>query len=116
MSEKEEKEKKMAEEKIQEKWDKLFWAYNCPLQMWLKNDGTWEVLNYMPRKERVATLGERVTKKELHCFCKNASQILRNLAELFDALADGKIDTIYYPDKKVEDSITNKEGREGTKE
>ena len=34
---------------------------------------------------------------------------MRNLAELFDALAAGKIDTIYYPDEKVGDAISERE-------
>lgn len=93
----------------QENFDELFWEYNCPLQMWHRDDGTWSVVNYMPRKERIVTLGMHVTKKELPVFCKNASYILRNLADLFDALADGKINTIYYPDEKVEDAILERE-------
>ena len=91
------------------RFDELFWSYNCPLQMWHHDDDTWSIVNYMPRKERIVTLDERVTKKELPRFCKNASYILRNLADLFDALADGKIDAIYYPDEKVEDAILERE-------
>lgn len=99
----------MTEEKNMEKFGKLFWAYNCPLQMWRCDDDSWSVLDYMSRKERIATLNERVTRKELPNFCKNTAHILRNLADLFDALADGKIDTIYYPDEKVEDAISERE-------
>ena len=98
----------MAEEDI-ERFDALFWSYNCPLQMWPTEDGTWKVTNYMPRKERIATFDERVTKEELPSFCKNTAHILRNLAGLFDALAVGKIDTIYYPDKNVDDAISERE-------
>ena len=63
----------------------------------------------MPRKERVATLDVWVTRKELPDFCRNTARILRNLADLFDALRDGKIDKIYYPDEMVEDAILEKQ-------
>jgi len=77
----------------EEKFDEVFWSYNCPLQMWKgSDDGTWSVINYMPRKMRIADLSERVTKEELPSFCENTARILRNLAELFDALGEGKID------------------------
>lgn len=99
----------MSEEENQEKFDKLFWSYNCPLQMFPSDNGTWYVLNYMPRKERTVALGEPVTKEELPSFCKNTAHILRNLADLFDALGNGKIDTIYYPDEKVEEAILKRE-------
>lgn len=99
----------MAEEKDQEKFDAVFWSYNCPVQMFSRDDSTWGVTNYMPRKRRIAELGETVTKEELPSFCKNTTRILRNLADLFDALADGKIDTIYYPDEKVEEAIAERE-------
>ena len=99
----------MSEEENQEKFDKLFWSYNCPLQMWHCDDDTWDVINYMPRKERIAALGEKVTKEELSSFCKNTAYILRNLAELFDAIGDGKIVSIYYPDKKMKDAISERE-------
>jgi len=91
-------------------FDELYWSYNCPLQMQHNADNdTWSILNYMPRKERVIRIDERVTKEELPVFCKNAARILRNLAELFDALGEGKIDAIYYPDKNVQDAISEKE-------
>lgn len=99
----------MSEEK-HETFDGIYWSYNCPLQMQHSDDNdTWSVLNYMPRKEQVVYIDERVTKEELPVFCKNAARILRNLAELFDALGEGKIDTIYYPDEKVQDAISEKE-------
>ena len=93
----------------EENFGKLFWSYNCPLQMQHSDDNTWSVINYMPRKERIAALGKKVTKEELPSFCRNTAYILRNLAKLFDALADGKIDTIYYPDEKVKDAISERE-------
>ncbi len=42
----------------------LYWAYNLPLQMWRGDDG-WRVVNYMPRKESVVSLDQRVTKEQL---------------------------------------------------
>lgn len=97
----------------EERFDDLYWSYNCPLQMWYNGiDGTWSVLNYMPRKRKVVVSDEHITKKELPHFCKNAAQILRNLADLFDALGEGKIDIIYYPDEKVEEAILEKEKNE----
>lgn len=99
----------MSEEETQEKFDNLFWSYNCPVQMFPREDGTWDVTNYMPRKQRIVELGETVTKAELPSFCKNTARILRNLAELFDALAADKIDAIYYPAEKVGDAIAERE-------
>ena len=103
------KKKEEDEEESQERFDDLYWSYNCPLQMWPCDNSTWSIVNYMPRKERIATLDERVTKEELPSFCKKTAYILRNLAELFDALGEGKIDTIYYPDEKVEEAVSEME-------
>ena len=93
----------------EEKFGDLYWSYNCPLQMCHNDDDTWSILSYMPRKEKAIWIEQRITKEELPSFCKNTACILRNLAELFDALADGKIDTIYYPDEKVKDAISERE-------
>jgi len=98
----------MTEEGIK-KFGKWYWSYNCPLQMWHCDNNTWRVINYMPRKERIATLDKHITREELPNFCEHAARTLRNLADLFDALADGRIDNIYYPDEKVEDAILNRE-------
>ena len=91
-----------------EEWPDIFWSYNLPLQMWptdAEGEEAWRVLNYMPRKERIQSLAELVTKAELPQFCKNTAAVLRNLAELFEALGEGKIKTIYYPDEKVEEAV-----------
>ncbi len=88
-----------------EVWDSLFWSYNLPLQMFGKEDGTWNCLNYMPRKGRCQDLGQSITKEELPQFCKNTASRLRNLADLFEALGDDKIKHIYYPDETVEEAI-----------
>lgn len=84
-------------------WDGLYWAYNCPLQMWPSDDG-WRVVNYMPRKETCCEMEEYVSEAELPQFCKNAAIRLRNLADLFDALGNREIEMIYYPDKSVEEA------------
>lgn len=97
------------EERNQETFDATYWRYNCPLQMSPNIDGTWDVLNYMPRKSRVTNMDEQVTKEELPSFCENTARILRNLANLFDTLGAGKIDLIYYPDENVQDAIIDAE-------
>jgi hypothetical protein len=88
-----------------EAWNELYWAYNVPLQMWGDAETGWRVVNYMPRKESCLSLEERVTKEEMPQFCRNAAIRLRQLAVLFEAMADGKIDIIYYPDEPLEDAI-----------
>ncbi len=93
-----------------EELDSLYWAYNCPLQMWARHEDSgdenspvigWRVLNYMPRKETCRDLGENLVPNEMPTYCKNAATVLRNLASLFDAMADGKIEGIYYPDEVI---------------
>ena len=84
-----------------EDWDELYWASNLPLQIWKSDDGTWSIVNYMPRKECCASLDEHVSDADRPQFCRNTAAILRNLADLFDAVADGQLDHIYYPNKPV---------------
>lgn len=88
--------------------DSLYWAFNLPLQMW-DGDNGWQVLNYMPRRERCEYLDERVPASELKPFCTKAASVLRNLADLFEALGDRKIDHVYYPDQLVEEAIAQAE-------
>lgn len=90
-------------------WDGLYWSYNCPLQMWGNAEDGWRVVNYMPRKGSCIDMETRVTAEEKPRFCRNAAARLRNLANLFDAMADGKIETIYYPDETVEEAIAKQE-------
>lgn len=87
-----------------EEWPTIFWAYNLPLQMWGNAKNGWRVLNYMPRKERCQYLESSVTKEELPQFCQNTALILRNLAELFEALGRGEIKTVYYPDELLSEA------------
>jgi len=91
------------------KYDHIYWAYNLPLQMMAVNKDRddddseiigWRILNYMARKERCVFLDELVSKEELPVICKNTAAVLRNLANQFEALAEGKIKYIYYPDNE----------------
>ena len=86
-------------------WDKIYWAYNLPLQIWKSGDGTWSIVNYIPRKECCASLDEHVSDADRPQFCRNTAAVLRNLAALFDAAAAGQLDHIYYPDKPVAEAI-----------
>jgi len=97
-----------------EEWNKLYWAYNLPLQMWggePDEEGIrqWRVVNYMPRREDISSLDESVSETELPQFCKNAATILRNLADLFDSLGKGEIKYIYYPTELPSEAIKNRE-------
>ena len=87
-------------------WSSCYWSMNIPVQMWKEPNG-WKVVNYMPRKETCCILDELVTPKELPQFCKNTATILRNLAALFEAMGEGKVDNIYYADKSIEDAIAD---------
>jgi hypothetical protein len=86
-------------------WAEIYWACNLPLQIWRSDDGTWSVVNYMPRKEHCVSLDEHVSDADRPQFCRNTAAILRNLAALFDAAAAGQLDHIYYPDKPVAEAI-----------
>lgn len=91
-----------------EEWQDIFWGYNLPLQMW-QSEGGHRPLVYMPRKEVVKSLEVVITPEELPKFCQNTAVILRNLADLFEALGEGKIKTIYYPDQTVAEAIKSRE-------
>lgn len=86
----------------------IYWAYNIPLQMWSKHEDPedekskiigWRVLNYMPRKEMCCNLDEIITPEEMPAYCRNAAKLLRNLADRFDKMSEGKINIIYYHDE-----------------
>lgn len=91
-------------------WDSLYWAYNCPLQMW-PDEGEWRVVNYMPRRESADEMEAKVSEADLPAFCRNAAKTLRNLADLFEALERREIDTIYYPDETVAAAIESMKSR-----
>ncbi len=87
-------------------WSEGYWIFNLPLQIWRLDDGTWHVpVNYMPLKECCSPLDNHVSDADRPQFCRNASAILRNLAGLFDAAADGQLDHICYPDQPVDEAI-----------
>lgn len=89
--------------KHMENWDKLFWTYNLPVQMFGDN-GKFQPLVYMPRKESCVSLNTHVSQEELPDFCENTASVLRNLANLFESLGRGEIGHIYYPDKNIEEA------------
>jgi hypothetical protein len=87
-------------------WDKIYWAYNLPLQIWRQDDGTWSIpANYMARRARCVHADQGLSDADRPQFCRNTAAILRNLADLFEAAAEGKIDYIYYPNKPVAEAI-----------
>ncbi len=97
-----------------ENFSEEFWAYNLPLQIYeaesddeLEDEESklYSILNYMPRKDGVCDIDALMTKEEMQTVCKNSAEILRNLASLFDAFAEGKLEHIYYPDKPVSEAI-----------
>jgi glutathionyl-hydroquinone reductase len=96
-----------------ESFSEEFWAYNLPLQIFIdelddesdEESKLYRIVNYMPRKDGVCDIDALMTKEEMQSVCKNSAEILRNLASLFDAFAEGKLEHIYYPDKPVSEAI-----------
>jgi hypothetical protein len=89
--------------------NELYWGYNLPLQVWPEHEDPddedspvvgWEVLNYMPRKERCIRLplDEELmvgqTRKE---YMLTAAMVCEQLAEKFRKAAEDESLTIYYP-------------------
>ena len=83
--------------KYTDNYDKLFWAYNLPVQLWTNDEGEVKCLIYMPRKERCVMLDEPIGKDELKTLCKNTAEKLRDLAIQFDKFEDIEDGCIYYP-------------------
>ena len=88
----------------------IYWAYNLPLQAWPTNEGSYHILNYMPRHERCEMLDlrnviEDQTPKE---FFQTAAQYLENLAKRFRKIANGEVDIVYYPDEGMDAWKQNK--------
>ena len=88
------------------KQNSLF-EYNLPLQAYRAEDGSVQILNYMPRKNSCCELS-------LNEFCDNEVQNekdilygtavnLLNLAILFAKFAEKEIDAIYYHNEKIEE-------------
>lgn len=94
-------------------WDKHFWGMNVPVQFWKRDDDpdydepTYNVVNYMPRKAACCDL-EPITQSELPAFCQNSAAVLRNLADLIEALGRGEIDHVYYADQDLEEAKRKK--------
>lgn len=97
-----------------ENFSEEYWNWNLPLQICADESDNqsedeesklYRILNYIPRKDTVRYIEEVMTKEEMQTVCKNSAEILRNLAGLFDAFAEGKIGHIYYPDKPVSKAI-----------
>ena len=88
------------------KWSEGYWMFNLPLKIRRLDDGTWHVpVNYQPRTEHCVSLDNHVSDADRPQFCRNSAAILRNLADLFDAAADGQVDYIYDPDQPVAEAI-----------
>lgn len=82
----------------------LFWAYNLPLQLFRESsDGSADAVNYMARKEACCDI--EIPAAQVPAVCRNAARLLRNLADLFDAAADGRVTSIYYPDETLADAM-----------
>lgn len=77
---------------------------NLPVQVWGHISAKPRFVVYMPRKETCFDMeGEEVEDK--FAFAKDTAIILRALADKWDAWADGKIDTIYYPCKPMAEAV-----------
>ncbi len=86
-----------------ENWSELYWTYNLPLQVFSTDDGCLKVLNYMPRKESLINLDSTVCPSDRKNFCDNTALILRNMANRFEMLGRGEVDSVYYPDEGMDD-------------
>ena len=75
---------------------------NLPVQAWRSKGEPTRFVCYMPRKEACFGHDEATDEAE---YARDAAKILRNLAALFDAFADGKIDHVYYPDRELSEAI-----------
>ena len=95
--------------KFTDTFGEIFWGYNLPLQICEDESGGISVLNYMPRKNCVEWFDCLVGEEERRVFCHNTAAILRNLAMLFEAFGDGKIDIVYYPDEPPERAVIEAE-------
>ena len=82
----------------------IYWAYNLPLQAWPTNEGSYHILNYMPRHERCEMLemSNVVGDQSPEEFFETAAKHLENLARQFRRLANKEIDRVYYPDEGMD--------------
>lgn len=95
--------------------NKLYWAYNLPLQVWPKHQDPCDekspivgarVLNYMPRKERCedCDLGDLLGEQTREEFFESAAQVLENLARLMREAGKDPALLVYYPDAGMKQS------------
>ncbi len=80
--------------------------YNLPLQAYRQEDGSIELLNYMPRKEgcthiKLSEMEELKNEEEIRDYFYGVSFNLLNLAILFAEFADKKRDAVYYHDEDI---------------
>lgn len=117
-------EEKQVAKRVAEDIGRTHFAFNLPLQMWFEKDEETDeiscrMLNYMPRKEQVCDLqlselydGKMPTKEQFRDFCDTTIAIYKNLIRKFEALRDGKIDTVYYPNSDTETEIRSSENQQ----
>ena len=79
---------------------------NLPVQAF-REDGVVSFVVYVPRKQRFYEDNEERTPQEASAVAHDAAKLLRNLALLMDAFAEGLIDSVYYPDEIVPVGETN---------
>ena len=85
--------------------NELYWSFNIPLQVWPKDsedpDSETEVLNYMPRKERVdrITLEDAMGDQTREEFFETAAIHFENMARLFREAKNDESKVIYYHDE-----------------
>lgn len=108
-------------QRISEVVGRVFYAYNLPLQCWIDKDEdtgkvSGRILNYMPRKETCCDLSfeelfneTMPSKEKWEDFCNTNIAILGNLIRQWEAIRDGKINQIYYPNTNLEETIRNLE-------
>lgn len=88
--------------------NKLYWAYNLPIQVWPQRQdpddeaspvvGS-QVLNYMPRKERceMCDLEDLIGDQTREEYFESAARILENLARLMREAGKDETKLVYYP-------------------
>lgn len=83
-------------------YDKLFWEYNYPVQLWKDDNGEVSYVILLPRKERCWNSdedGEKIPKDEVNQFIDNSIEKFKTAIELFEKFKKGEIDHVYYWDK-----------------
>ncbi len=96
------------------KKNSLYWAYNLPLQVWPRHqdpeDSTtpivdYQILNYMPRKERCCDLllSEILEDQTHEEFFEQAAKCFENLARLMRRMATDRAGHVYYHDEGMVD-------------